>query len=164
MVTMSYASPIGELILSTNGKELTGLTFGREDYKQEMFAKEHKKDYDIFWQTIEWLDSYFQGAVPAFMPAIHMEGTTFQKLVWDCLLEIPYGEIATYGDVAKKVAKRMGRENMSAQAVGQALNKNPIAIIVPCHRVLGRGRTLTGYGGGLKRKIALLELEKIAYR
>ena len=160
---MSYASPIGELILSTNGEELTGLIFGREEYKQGRLANENKKEYDILGQTIEWLDSYFQGATPTSMPAIHMEGTTFQKMVWDCLLEIPYGEIATYGDVAKKVAKRMGKENMSAQAVGPALNKNPIAIIVPCHRVLGRGRTLTGYGGGLKRKIALLELEKIKY-
>lgn len=115
----------------------------------------------IFDRTQEWLERYFAGGKPSpeELP-LRPEGTDFQQMVWRGLLHIPYGQVTTYGSLAKAVAREMGRETMSAQAVGQAVGHNPISIIIPCHRVVGANGSLTGYAGGLDRKIRLLELEK----
>lgn len=116
----------------------------------------------VIIQAEKWLDIYFSGHEPDFMPEIRLEGTDFQMLIWKLLLDIPYGQTVTYGEIARQAAKILGKERMSAQAVGGAVGKNPVSIIVPCHRVVGTGGKLTGYGGGIERKAALLELEKIS--
>ena len=115
----------------------------------------------IFERAQEWLERYFSGEKPSpeELP-LRPEGTDFRQMVWRELLHIPYGQVTTYGSLAKAVARKMGRETMSAQAVGQAVGHNPISIIIPCHRVVGANGSLTGYAGGLDRKIRLLELEK----
>ena len=115
----------------------------------------------IFDRAQEWLERYFAGEKPSpeELP-LRPEGTVFRQMVWRELLHIPYGQVTTYGSLAKAVARKMGRETMSAQAVGQAVGHNPISIIIPCHRVVGANGSLTGYAGGLDRKIRLLKLEK----
>ena len=109
--------------------------------------------------TALWLDEYFSGKIPNFLPPIDYEGTEFQKIVWDELLKIPYGKTVSYGDLAKTVALKRGKAKMSAQAIGGAVGSNPICIIVPCHRVIGKDGSLVGYGEGLDKKVLLLKLE-----
>ena len=111
-------------------------------------------------ETIQWLDVYFAGKEPDFTPSLHLIGSDFRQAVWNILLSIPYGRTMTYGQIAKQLAKNTGIDKMSAQAVGGAVGHNPISIIVPCHRVVGTNGSLTGYAGGLDKKIALLKLEK----
>ena len=112
-------------------------------------------------QAKAWLDTYFSGKDPGAIPPIHLIGTDFQKKVWEVLCRIPYGQTTTYGAVAKEVASMMGKEKMSAQAVGGAVGKNPVDIMVPCHRVIGSDGSMVGYSDGLEYKIALLELENV---
>ena len=116
--------------------------------------------YDSDQQTKRWLDLYFSGKEPDFCPPLDPDGTDFQKTVWSVLRTIPYGDTLTYGEVSKLVAAKLGRSFMSAQAVGGAVGRNPISIIVPCHRVIGADGSLTGYAGGLWRKEKLLRLER----
>ena len=111
-------------------------------------------------ETIQWLDVYFAEKEPDFTPPLHLIGSDFRQAVWNILLSIPYGQTMTYGQIAKQLAKNTGIDKMSAQAVGGAVGHNPISIIVPCHRVVGTNGSLTGYAGGLDKKIALLKLEK----
>ena len=106
-----------------------------------------------------WLDIYFSGQQPDFMPPLHMSGTPFQMAVWETLREIPYGQTTTYGAIARKIARQRGVSKMSAQAVGQAVGRNELSILVPCHRVVGTNGSLTGYAGGIDKKIQLLQLE-----
>lgn len=106
-----------------------------------------------------WLDIYFSGQQPDFMPPLHMSGTPFQMAVWETLREIPYGQTTTYGAIARKIARQRGLSKMSAQAVGQAVGRNELSILVPCHRVVGTNGSLTGYAGGIDKKIQLLQLE-----
>lgn len=120
------------------------------------------KDLPIFAETFRWLDLYFQGKNPDFTPRYRRPGETpFRRAVAAEMLKIPYGETRTYGDIAKNIATQRGLSKMSAQAVGGAVGWNPICIIVPCHRVVGANKSLTGYGGGMKNKVALLKLEGI---
>ena len=120
-----------------------------------------KKDLLIFKETSKWLDIYFNGNVPDFTPKYKIENLTpFRKDVIDIMNEIPFGKTLTYNDIAKTIAKKRGIERMSSQAVGGAVGWNPICIIIPCHRVVGTNGSLTGYGGGIKNKVALLTLEK----
>ena len=171
----SYASPIGLLTLGSDGKHLTGLWiqgqkyFGgaiREELVQRddlpVFAMTQGPEPTVFGDVRKWLDRYFSGQKPCpdELP-LAPEGTEFQKLIWGLLCEIPYGTVTTYGDLAKKAAARMGRDTMSGQAVGGALAHNPVSIIIPCHRVVGSGGSLTGYAGGLDRKIWLLDHEGV---
>ena len=116
-------------------------------------------DLRVLELAAKWLDVYFSGEVPDFMPPIKFRGTDFQKSVWETLLTIPYGETVTYGDIAKNIAEQRGVTKMSSQAVGGAVGRNPIGIIVPCHRVIGANGKLTGYAAGLDKKVKLLELE-----
>ena len=120
-----------------------------------------EKNLAVFDQTRRWLDLYFSGREPGFTPALNPVGTAFRRAVWEILLKIPYGQTMTYGQIAREIAAARGLANMSAQAVGGAVGHNEISIIIPCHRVIGAHGNLTGYAGGIDRKIKLLKLEGI---
>ena len=179
-----YESPLGLLVMVSDGESLVRLDFVRDAEKEESdlvadvvfcggCATEVGNEADdvnyvndvnyandvVLSKTKRWLDGYFAGRRPDFAPPLKPQGTHFQELVWQLLLDIPYGATTTYGELAQAVAQRLGKERMSAQAVGQAVGHNPIAVIIPCHRVLGKNGQLTGYAGGLERKKALLALE-----
>lgn len=159
-----YASPIGDMIMISHGGKLAELWFVGEKYAREPDTDSFVKpqDVDVLQKTAEWLDRYFAGEAPAVSELpLAPEGSAFRKIVWDILLEIPYGKVTTYGDVAREAARRMGKRSMSSQAVGGAVGHNPISVIIPCHRVIGSNGSLTGYAGGIDKKIALLELEGV---
>jgi len=158
--TTKYTSPLGEITLASDGEALTGLWFdGQKYYASNLDSEHEEKELPVFRQTAEWLDVYFSGKVPDFTPPVRFTGTDFQNEVWSILTDIPYGSTWSYKDVAKELARRWGIAHMSAQAVGGAVAKNRISIIVPCHRVVGSNGSLTGYAGGIGRKIELLKLE-----
>ncbi len=150
-LTAFYDSPIGPITLTFDGEALTGLCF---DVHDDNCVSPLNTKHSPLNTSIRWLDLYFSGISPDFLPPISLRGTPFQLRVWQALMEIPYGHTTTYGDIAHRIGCR------SAQAVGQAIGKNPIAIIVPCHRVVGSDGTLTGYAYGIEKKQYLLELEK----
>ena len=157
-------SPLGQMTMASDGECLIGLWFdGQLRFASTINAGEAEENdtLPVFSQTKQWLDEYFSGKAPAFMPPIRPQGTDFQQTVWQLLLKIPYGTTSTYRDIARKVAKERGIATMSAQAVGGAVGRNPISIIVPCHRIIGTDGTLTGYAGGIERKEKLLSLERI---
>ena len=160
----TYHSPIGELFLVSDGAVLTGLFF---DAENELVQKDLnptpdlKEPLPVFETTNHWLDIYFRGEKPNFFPEVGFHDTPFREEVWELLKDIPYGETVSYGDLAKKIAAHRGMKKMSAQAIGGAVGKNPISIIIPCHRVIGTDGSLIGYGGGMNRKKYLLELEGI---
>ena len=149
-LTAIYDSPLGPITLASDGGVLTGLRFGVIEGTDTIVAVD---SIDIFCRTRRWLDLYFSGRCPDFLPPLKPCGTAFQQRVWQALREIPYGVTTTYGAVARRVGCR------SAQAVGQAVGRNPIAIIVPCHRVVGSDGSMTGYAYGLEKKNYLLALE-----
>ena len=144
-----YQSPIGKVLLAADETGLTGLWFEGQKY----FA------LYLFEQTKKWLDIYFSGKEPDFQVPLHFTGTDFQNEVWEILYSIPYGQTMTYGEIAKQVAAKRGLKRMSAQAVGGAVGRNEISIIVPCHRVVGTNGSLTGYASGINKKVELLKLE-----
>ena len=155
--TAHYTSPLGRITLASDGMALTGLYFdGERDFPDLSAA--HKKDLPVFGEAMRWLDLYFAGKEPDFSPALNPTGTAFQQAVWEILRTIPYGGTTTYGAIAKRLEKVTGKR-MSAQAVGGAVGRNPISIIVPCHRVIGADGSLTGYAGGLDKKEYLLRTE-----
>lgn len=157
-----YSSPLGKLTLSGNGTELTGLWFDGQKYFVDTLPGEFtEKNLPVFEKTIYWLDIYFSGKVPDFTPPLSMQTTPFRKSVWGIMLTIPYGKTMTYGEIADKIAEQKGIAKMSAQAVGGAVGHNSIALIIPCHRVIGANGNLTGYAGGIDKKIKLLALEKV---
>ena len=156
-----YLSPIGIITLSSNGTALTGLWFdGQKYFAQTLSEPYEEKLLPVFEETIKWLDIYFSGEIPDFMPELSVHSTPFRKAVWDILLTIPYGQTMTYGEIAEILAQQTGKKKMSAQAVGGAVGHNPVSIIIPCHRVVGADGKLTGYAGGLKQKQFLLDLER----
>ena len=154
-------TPLGEIRLRSDGESLTGLWFvGQVNDAEDNYDCEIKDDLPIFGQVESWLESYFSGEeIPITIP-LQPKGTIFQERVWKILQEISYGETMTYGEIAQRIAKEKGVATYSAQAVGQAVGKNPISILIPCHRVLGKNGTLTGYAGGVHRKEQLLKLER----
>lgn len=155
-----YRSPLGDMTMAGKKNILTGLWF--DDQTHLPLNRDHPiRDLPIFTQTCRWLDIYFSGQVPDFTPALHMEAPPFRRAVWEVLRTIPYGQTVTYGQIAKIVGNQMGIAKMSAQAVGGAVGRNPFSIIVPCHRVVGANGNLTGYDGGIDKKIKLLALEKV---
>ncbi len=158
-----YCSPLGRLYIISDGTYLIRLIFGSDGELDNSYG-EYNPDLPVFDEIRNWLDTYFSGNAPAFTPPLSMDGTDFQKEVWDILLEIPQGQTMRYGEIAKRIEDRRGMHRMSAQAVGNAVAKNPIPIIVPCHRVIGSDGSLTGYAGGLDKKLFLLSSENIAVK
>lgn len=167
MIKCSYRTPDGftDLIMTSDGDSLTGLNFigSKDATHQQLACEEH--ELPIFRKTRRWLDVYFSGRQPDFTPPYTLcDLTPFRQDVVDEMLKIPFGKTASYGSIANAIAARRGQGKMSAQAVGGAVGWNPICLIIPCHRVIGANGNMTGYGGGLNNKIALLALEKRCQR
>ena len=161
--TQHYTSPLGGMLLAADERGLTGLWFdGQKYFGGHLPAVHTERQTPILAQTKRWLDLYFTGKKPDFLPPLHPDGSAFRQAVWALLLQIPYGQTTTYGALAKQLAAKLGRPRMSAQAVGGAVGHNEISILVPCHRVVGTGGSLTGYAGGVDKKKALLELEGVS--
>lgn len=162
--TSTYKSPIGNLLIASKDNKLVGLWMENQKYYLSNFKEEivETENLEILVKTKKWLDRYFNGEKPNINELeISPIGSEFRKNVWEILKNIPYGEVITYNDIAKELAKQKGIKKMSAQAVGGAVGHNPISIIIPCHRVVGTNGSLTGYAGGIKKKIYLLEHEKV---
>ena len=151
-----YFSPLGRIVLMSDGTALTELDFAEGVPKAS--AVHTQKDLPVFREVCRWLDVYFAGRDPGALPPLAPHGTAFQQAVWKVLRGIPYGTTTTYGGIAARIAAARGGR-MSAQAVGGAVGRNPISILIPCHRVIGTDGSLTGYAGGLDKKEYLLELE-----
>lgn len=159
-----YESPVGELTLASDGENVTGLWMKGQKYFGSTLEsrREMRNELRIFKETEQWLDAYFRGENPEIQKLpLKPFGSRFRQEVWKILCGIPYGTVTTYGEIAKEVAKRKGEKSMSAQAVGGAVGHNPISIIIPCHRVVGADGSLTGYAGGIDKKIQLLKLEGV---
>ena len=157
----AYSSPLGGITLASNGTAITGLWFdGQKYFGASLPAHCETRKLAVFDEAKRWLDLYFSGQEPTFTPPLDMQTTPFRRAVWEILLAIPYGQTRTYGDIARRIAQQSGR-SVSAQAVGGAVGHNPISLIIPCHRVVGSNGSLTGYAGGIDRKVQLLTLEKV---
>ena len=153
-ISAALPSPLGELILVSDGSALTGLRFaGQRHFPRGLPDPGPVSASEVFEDTARWLELYFSGKPPSFLPRLSPEGTAFQRAVWERLLRIPYGKTVTYAALAAGL-------RTSARAVGGAVGRNPISLIIPCHRVVGAGGALTGYAGGIGRKEALLRLER----
>lgn len=168
--TCYYASPLGRITLTSDGKALSGLWFDGQRC-EDSFRKEQEefsggtarwqKELPIFGMTEEWLDVYFGGGVPNFTPPLVMNGTPFCKAAWEAMLKIPYGKTAAYKEIANLIAAQGGFERVSARSVGGAAKRNAISLIIPCHRIIGANGKLTGYAGGLDKKAWLLKMEHL---
>ena len=160
--THHYDSPLGGMTMASDGDVLTGLWFDGQKYFADTLSAEHsERNLPVFDETDRWLDLYFSGKAPGFTPALNMRTTAFRKAVWEILLTIPYGKTMTYGQIAERIADWLGGHRMSAQAVGGAVGHNAISLIIPCHRVIGADGSLTGYAGGVDKKMLLLRMEGI---
>lgn len=155
-----YDSPLGGILLAADEIGLTGLWFdGQKYFAHGLPAERVERNTHALSEAKRWLDVYFGGREPDFMPPLHPIGSAFRRDVWDILLQIPYGQVTTYGEIARRLAAKQGLPRMSAQAVGGAVGHNEISVIIPCHRVVGANGSLTGYAGGIEKKVKLLELE-----
>ena len=155
MIVTTFPSPLGRMKLCSDGTYLTAVTFAGQKYEDVHIPKDAVSgSCPVLDQTMLWLRQYFDGELPTFLPPMKPTGTPFQQAVWNLLLQIPYGETITYGELANRL------DCKSAQAIGGAVGKNPISILIPCHRVVGTGGKLTGYAGGVAKKEFLLALEK----
>ena len=155
-----YDSPLGGILLAADESGLTGLWFdGQKYFARDLPAERMEQNTPVLSEARRWLDIYFTGKEPDFMPPLHPIGSAFHRSVWDILLQIPYGQTTTYGEIARQLAEKQGLPRMSAQAVGGAVGHNEISIIIPCHRVVGTNGSLTGYAGGIDKKVKLLEWE-----
>lgn len=159
--TAQYASPLGDITLACDETAIIGLWFNGQKYFGNILpAQREEKEHPLLRDARRWLDIYFSGRAPDLTPPLHYDSTPFRKQVCDIMLTIPYGKTMTYGEIAAETARRQGRAKMSAQAVGGAVGHNPISLMIPCHRVVGSNGSLTGYAGGVERKVKLLELER----
>ena len=154
IITEIYPSPLGAILLAADGEGLTAL-----DFLKKMPVAEDTGTNSVLRAARHWLNIYFSGRDPGFTPPLHLHGTPFREAVWQLLLKIPYGRTTTYGALAETMAEKLDVPRMSAQAVGGAVGHNPVALIVPCHRVIGADGRLTGYASGLDKKARLLALE-----
>lgn len=154
MIYDTYDSPLGEMKLCSDGCYLTAVVFTGQKYESKHIARAVQGNCPVLEQAKAWLRAYFAGEIPTFLPPMKPMGTPFQLRVWELLLQIPYGQTLTYGQLTKKLGCK------STQAVGGAVGRNPISILIPCHRVLGAGGKLTGYAGGVDKKKALLNTEQ----
>lgn len=153
-----YISPLGKILMKSDGEYLTNLYFINEKNNYQSINNDNLEIFDI---TRKWLDIYFEGQIPDFTPKYKMENLTdFRKEVINILLKIPYGKTITYNDIANIIAEKRGIKKMACQAIGKAIGWNPILIIIPCHRVIGKNGNLTGYSGGIENKLKLLKLER----
>ena len=158
-----YLSPIGEITIASNGNAITGLWLEGQKYFADTLGNEYaERNLPVFEQAKLWLDLYFAGEEPNFAPPIALDSSPFRMEIWRILQEIPYGKTMTYGEIANRISKESGKK-ASARAVGGAVGHNPISLIVPCHRVIGANGALTGYAGGLDKKIYFLRLEGHKY-
>ncbi len=161
MYTQHYDSPLGGILLAADEAGLTGLWFeGQKYFARTLDAAHPEQETPALSAAKRWLDVYFSGQEPGFTPPLHPVGSAFQQEVWALLRQIPYGQTTTYGALANQLAAKRGLARMSAQAVGGAVGHNQISIIIPCHRVVGVNGSLTGYAGGIDKKVKLLTLEK----
>lgn len=162
-----YISPLGRIRLASDSEALSGLWLEGQKYFGGTLKEElvENRSLPVLENAKDWLDRYFAGKKPEIseLPLAPI-GTAFQRGVWELLCGIPYGQVTTYGEIAKKMAVKMGKSSMSGQAVGGAVSHNPISIIIPCHRVVGATGSLTGYAGGIEKKIKLLEHEGVDMR
>lgn len=159
--TTEYLSPLGRITLACDGKAIIGLWFNGQRYFGSTLPEQTGRgEQSLFAEAKRWLDIYFSGREPDFLPPLRYDSTPFRKQVCDIMLSIPYGQTMTYGEIAAQLARRQGLPKMSAQAVGGAVGHNPISLMIPCHRVVGTNGSLTGYGGGIDRKVSLLHLER----
>ena len=155
-----YDSPLGGILLAADESGITGLWFdGQKYFARDLPAERVEQNTPALAEAKRWLDIYFTGGEPDFTPPLHPIGSGFRQAVWNILLQIPYGQTTTYGEIARQLAAKRGLARMSAQAIGGAVGHNEISIIIPCHRVVGTNGSLTGYAGGIDRKVKLLELE-----
>ena len=154
MIVDTFDSPLGRMLLCSDGTHLTAVAFAGQKYEDQHIPKDTDCGCcSVLEETKGWLTEYFLGNIPENNPPMNPAGTPFQKRVWKRLQEIPYGETVTYGQIAKDLGCK------SAQAVGGAVGRNPISILIPCHRVMGADGNLTGYAGGTEKKEFLLKLE-----
>ena len=162
ILTAFYDAPYGRYVMAAEDGALTGVWLEGQKYFPSGLPEPSDGESEIFAHTRRWLDAYFVGRQPdvSTLP-MAPKGSAFAQSVWQLLLEIPYGQTVTYGELAKRLAERRGLAQLSAQAVGGAVGHNPISIIIPCHRVLGAKNQLTGYAGGLDVKTFLLKLEGV---
>ena len=157
-----YISPVGKILLYASNKGLKGLYFYNQKYFPNISLLNVKHDEnEIIYNTKKYLDDYFNGKNTSYNIPLEIEGTEFQKLVWAMLLKIPYGKTTTYYNIAVEVAKIRCLKSAPFQAVGNAIGRNKISILIPCHRVLGKDKTLKGYAAGIHVKDYLLKLENI---
>lgn len=157
-----YDSPLGAITLGSDGRSLIGLWFdGQKHFAATLCAEHEEGSLPVFEDAARWLDAYFEGKEPDSTPPLALRGSAFCRKVWEVLLTIPYGQTTTYGEIARILAARQGFDKVSARAVGGAVGRNPLSIIIPCHRVIGAQGSLTGYAGGLGRKLRLLALEGV---
>lgn len=155
-----YDSPLGAILLAADETGLTGLWFdGQKYFARDLPVERVEQNTPALSEVKRWLDIYFTGKEPDFMPPLHPIGSAFRRSVWDILLRIPYGQTTAYGEIARQLAEKQGRPRIAAQAVGGAVGHNKISIIIPCHRVVGTNGSLTGYAGGIDKKVKLLEWE-----
>lgn len=155
--THAYLSPLGGIVLASDGETLVGLWFeGQKHFGTGLDEERAEKQLPVFDQADRWLDLYFSGKKPDFTPPLRPRGTAFQNAVWRRLLKIPYGETVSYGEIAASLGLPPG----ASRAVGGAVGRNPVSLMIPCHRVVGADGSLTGYAGGIERKKRLLELER----
>ena len=155
-------SPVGVLTLASDGTALTGLWLeGQKYFGAGLPDTVQEQDLSVFREAEAWLGAYFAKAPLPALPPLAPQGSPFRQAVWACLREIPYGQVTTYGRIARQAAERLGRAHLSAQAVGGAVGHNPISILIPCHRVVGANGLLTGYAGGLDKKKWLLHHEGV---
>lgn len=160
-----YDSPLGGILLAADEIGLTGLWFeGQKYFARDLSDERTEQETPVLTEARRWLDIYFTGKEPDFTPPLHPVGSAFRRSVWEILLQIPYGQTTTYGEIARQLAEKQGLARMSAQAVGGAVGHNEISVIIPCHRVVGTNGSLTGYAGGIHKKEQLLELERADMR
>lgn len=158
--TCEYGSPLGAITVACDDSAVIGLWFnGQKHFGNILPEQTEQRAHPLLADAQRWLDVYFSGREPGFLPPLRYDSTPFRKAVFDIMLTIPYGKTMTYGEIAARIAERRGLSKMSAQAVGGAVGHNPISLMIPCHRVVGTSGSLTGYGGGIARKVRLLELE-----
>lgn len=154
-------SPVGRLTVASDGLNVTGLWLeGQKYYAATLEESTVEQEIPVFYDVKHWLDTYFKGKQPDFSVPLAPAGSDFRKSVWKILCDIPYGKVTTYGSIAKQLEKESNGKQVSARAVGGAVGHNPISILIPCHRVVGSNNSLTGYAGGIDKKVQLLKLER----